>query len=135
MFDLTSVVTARVVAYDLVSVGDMATVHGPRHLTAVNYGSRRMVLKAVKVGAACLCGPPTVPWNLAVRLLLLAMWSPLSAVSSDMVVDSRVCGVPAQVVGPERLESVAGSCRSSQLPNSCCLVCHGILDAAHPPKL
>ena len=25
----------------------MATVHGPRHLTAVNYGTRRMVLRSV----------------------------------------------------------------------------------------
>ena len=24
----------------------MATVHGPRHLTAVNYGTRRMVLRS-----------------------------------------------------------------------------------------
>ncbi|CAE7860368.1 lgrC, partial [Symbiodinium sp. KB8] len=48
---LSSVITARVVAFDLVSVGDLATVHGPRHLTAVNYGTRRMVLRRVKVGA------------------------------------------------------------------------------------
>ena len=54
---LSSVITARVVAFDLVSVGDLATVHGPRHLTAVNYGSRRMVLKRVKVGAGAYVGP------------------------------------------------------------------------------
>ena len=54
---LSSVITARVVAFDLVSVGDLATVHGPRHLTAVNYGSRRMVLQRVKVGAGAYVGP------------------------------------------------------------------------------
>ena len=54
---LSSVITARVVAFDLVSVGDLATVHGPRHLTALNYGSRRMVLQRVKVGAGAYVGP------------------------------------------------------------------------------
>ena len=54
---LSSVITARVVAFDLVSVGDLATVHGPRHLTAVNYGTRRMVLRRVKVGAGAYVGP------------------------------------------------------------------------------
>lgn len=54
---LTSVVTARVVAYDLISVKDLATVHGPRHLTGVNYGSRRMVLRKVKVGEGAFVGP------------------------------------------------------------------------------
>ena len=54
---LSSVITARVVAFDLVTVGDLATVHGPRHLTAVNYGARRMVLKRVQVGAGAYVGP------------------------------------------------------------------------------
>ena len=54
---LSSVITARVVAFDLVTVGDLATVHGPRHLTAVNYGTRRMVLKRVQVGAGAYVGP------------------------------------------------------------------------------
>ena len=54
---LSSVITRRVVAFDLVSVGDLATVHGPRHLTAVNYGTRRMVLRRVKVGAGAYVGP------------------------------------------------------------------------------
>ena len=99
---LTSVVTARVVAYDLVSVGDMATVHGPRHLTAVNYGSRRMVLKAVKVGAGAYVGP-NCTLEPGCEIAPAGYVEPLSAVSSDMVVDSRVCGVPAQVVGPKDL--------------------------------
>ena len=102
---LTSVVTARVVAYDLVSVGDLATVHGPRHLTAVNYGSRRMVLKAVKVGAGAYVGP-NCTLEPGCQIAAAGYVEPLSSVPSDMVVDSRVCGVPAQVVGPKDLSRV-----------------------------
>ncbi|CAE7182769.1 lgrC, partial [Symbiodinium pilosum] len=46
-----------VVAYDLVSVGELATVHGPRHLTAVSYGRRSMRLNTVAVGAGAYVGP------------------------------------------------------------------------------
>ena len=99
---LTSVVTARVVAYDLVSVGDLATVHGPRHLTAVNYGSRRMVLKPVKVGAGAYVGP-NCTLEPGCEIAAAGYVEPLSAVPSGMLVDGRVCGVPAQVVGPKDL--------------------------------
>ena len=99
---LTSVVTARVVAYDLVSVGDLATVHGPRHLTAVNYGSRRMVLKAVKVGAGAYVGP-NCTLEPGCEIAAAGYVEPLSSVPAGMIVDSRVCGVPAQVVGPKDL--------------------------------
>jgi len=105
---LTSVVTARVVAYDLVSVGDLATVHGPRHLTAVNYGSRRMVLKPVKIGAGAYVGP-NCTLEPGCEIAAAGYVEPLSAVPSGMVVDSRVCGVPAQVVGPKDLSRLPGS--------------------------
>lgn len=99
---LTSVVTARVVAYDLVSVGDLATVHGPRHLTAVNYGTRRMVLKAVKVGAGAYVGP-NCTLEPGCEIAAAGYVEPLSTVPSGMLVDSRVSGVPAQVVAPKDL--------------------------------
>ena len=105
---LTSVVTARVVAYDLVSVGDLATVHGPRHLTAVNYGSRRMVLKPVKIGAGAYVGP-NCTLEPGCEIAAAGYVEPLSAVPSGMVVDGRVCGVPAQVVGPKDLSRLPGS--------------------------
>ena len=123
---LSSVITARVVAFDLVSVGDLATVHGPRHLTAVNYGSRRMVLQRVKVGAGAYVGPNctlepgcevALLWVLLRLLLLLLLLlhlspskapscqvtaagyvEPLSTVSCGTIVTGRVCGVPAQPV-------------------------------------
>lgn len=99
---LTSVVTARVVAYDLVSVGDLATVHGPRHLTAVNYGSRRMVLKAIKIGAGAYVGPNST-LEPGCEIAAAGYVEPLSAIPSGMFVDGRVCGVPAQKVGPKDL--------------------------------
>ena len=46
---LTAVITTRVVAFDLVSVGHLATVHG-KQLTAVHFGERRMILKSISVG-------------------------------------------------------------------------------------
>lgn len=100
---LTSVVTARVVAYDLISVKDLATVHGPRHLTAVNYGSRRMVLRKVKVGEGAFVGPNCT------MVAAAGYVEPLSTVSAGTLVEGRVTGVPAQVVGPvdlSRLPSV-----------------------------
>ncbi|CAE7826592.1 lgrD [Symbiodinium sp. CCMP2592] len=94
---LSSVITARVVAFDLVTVGDLATVHGPRHLTAVNYGTRRMVLKRVRVGAGAYVGP-NCTLEPGCEVAAAGYVEPLSTVSSGMVVDGRVCGVPAQPV-------------------------------------
>jgi len=94
---LSSVITARVVAFDLVTVGDLATVHGPRHLTAVNYGTRRMVLKRVQVGAGAYVGP-NCTLEPGCEVAAAGYVEPLSTVSSGMVVDGRVCGVPAQPV-------------------------------------
>lgn len=105
---LTSVVTARVVAYDLISVKDLATVHGPRHLTAVNYGSRRMVLRKVKVGEGAFVGP-NCTMEPGCEVAAAGYVEPLSTVSAGTLVEGRVTGVPAQVVGPvdlSRLPSV-----------------------------
>eukprot|EP00439_Symbiodinium_sp_Y106_P082882 s1547_g22.t1 len=94
---LSSVITRRVVAFDLVSVGDLATVHGPRHLTAVNYGTRRMVLRRVKVGAGAYVGP-NCTLEPGCEVAAAGYVEPLSTVHSKVVVDGRVCGVPAQPV-------------------------------------
>lgn len=105
---LTSVVTARVVAYDLISVKDLATVHGPRHLTGVNYGSRRMVLRKVKVGEGAFVGP-NCTMEPGCEVAPAGYVEPLSTVSAGTLVEGRVTGVPAQVVGPvdlSRLPSV-----------------------------
>ncbi|CAJ1402177.1 unnamed protein product, partial [Effrenium voratum] len=95
----TAVITARCVAYDLISVDALATVHGPRHLTAVNYGERRMVLRPVKVGAGAYVGA-NCTLEPGCEVAPAGYVEPLSTVSSRMLVDSRVSGVPAKVVGP-----------------------------------
>ncbi|CAJ1424034.1 unnamed protein product [Effrenium voratum] len=95
----TAVITARCVAYDLISVDALATVHGPRHLTAVNYGERRMVLRPVKVGAGAYVGP-NCTLEPGCEVAPAGYVEPLSTVTSRMVVESRVSGVPAKVVGP-----------------------------------
>jgi len=100
---LTSVITARVVAYDLITVKDMATVHGPRHLTAVNYGTRRMVLRSVKVGAGAFVGP-NCTMEAGCEVADAGYVEPLSTVSAGTLVEGRVSGVPAQVVGPADLQ-------------------------------
>ncbi|CAJ1449162.1 unnamed protein product [Effrenium voratum] len=95
----TAVITARCVAYDLISVDALATVHGPRHLTAVNYGERRMALRPVKVGAGAYVGP-NCTLEPGCEVAPAGYVEPLSTVSSRMVVQSRVSGVPAKAVGP-----------------------------------
>ena len=56
---LTAVITTRVVAFDLVSVGHLATVHG-KQLTAVHFGERRMILKSISVGNGAFVGTNSV---------------------------------------------------------------------------
>jgi len=118
---LSSVITARVVAYDLVSVGDLATVHGPRHLTAVNYGTRRMVLRRVKVGAGAYVGP-NCTLEPGCEVAAAGYVEPLSTVQTKVVVEGRVCGVPAQAVAgpdasrlPTKEEARSFRCKASAL--------------------
>lgn len=96
---LSAVITAKVHAYDLISVGNLATVHGPRHLTAVNYGTRRMVLAPIEVGAGAYVGANCVlePGS---KVTPGTFVEPLSTVPAGVVADGRLTGVPGRSVGP-----------------------------------
>jgi len=96
---LSAVITAKVHAYDLISVGELATVHGPRHLTAVNYGTRRMVLAPIQVGAGAYVGPNSV-LEPGCTVTAGTFVEPLSSVPSAVVAEGRMSGVPVRTVGP-----------------------------------
>ena len=87
----------RVVAFDLVSVGHLATVNGLKHLTAVNYGEGKMVLKSISVGQGAFVGANAV-LEPGCSVAAAAHVEALSMVPAGSKVSSRVSGVPAQVV-------------------------------------
>ena len=98
---LTAVITTRVVAFDLVSVGHLATVHG-KQLTAVHFGERRMILKSISVGNGAFVGTNSV-LEPGCRVAAGAHVEGLSMVPCGFTASARVSGVPCQAVGAPKI--------------------------------
>ena len=98
---LTAVITTRVVAFDLVSVGHLATVYG-KQLTAVHFGERRMILKSISVGNGAFVGINSV-LEPGCRVAAGAHVEGLSMVPCGFTASARVSGVPCQAVGAPKI--------------------------------
>lgn len=94
---LTAMIFTRVVAFDLVSVGHLATVNGSKHLTALNYGEGKMNMKSISVGHGALIGANAV-LEPGCWVAPAAHVEALSMVPATSKVFGRVSGVPAQPV-------------------------------------
>ena len=93
---LTAMIFTRVVAFDLVSVGHLATVNGLKCLTAVNYGEGKMVLRSISVGEGAFVGANSLlePGS---RVAAASHVEALSMVPGSKV-SGRVAGVPAESI-------------------------------------
>jgi len=107
----TCVLTGRLVGYDLIKIGELATVHGPKHVSAITYGDRSMRLNTLEVGAGAYVGPGSI-LQPGCKISAGAYVEPLSSVRG--CVSGRVSGVPATEVahldagrlpGPEEVDS------------------------------
>lgn len=94
---LTSMIFTRVVAFDLVSVGHLATVNGLKHLTAVNYGEGKMVLKSISVGQGAFIGANAV-LEPGCSVAAAAHVEALSMIPAGSRVSGRASGVPVEAV-------------------------------------
>jgi len=94
---LSATITAEVVGYDCVSVGPLASVHGPYHFTAVSYKGKQMIVSKLSVGAGAHLGQQSC-MGANSTLEPGAYVEPLSAVPAGAVVAGRWTGVPAQQI-------------------------------------
>eukprot|EP00425_Heterocapsa_triquetra_P000430 CAMPEP_0195058934 /NCGR_PEP_ID=MMETSP0448-20130528/6557_1 /TAXON_ID=66468 /ORGANISM="Heterocapsa triquestra, Strain CCMP 448" /LENGTH=1886 /DNA_ID=CAMNT_0040089121 /DNA_START=107 /DNA_END=5767 /DNA_ORIENTATION=- len=98
---LSAQVTAQVAGFDLISIGPLASVHGPHHLTAVSFSGKRMIVGRQTIGrGATVCHGSSIAAGAVV--LGDAFVEPLSAVPAGSQVEGRWSGVPARRVGPSR---------------------------------
>jgi len=96
---LSAQITTQVTGYDLISVGPLASVHGPYHLTGINYIGKRMVLGVQKIGCgATLCHQSCVAAGAEVKNG--AFVEPLTVIPPGAVVEGRWTGVPGRQIGP-----------------------------------
>lgn len=91
----SAVVTANVKGFDLVSIGPMASVHGPHHLTAVSFEGKVMRVGTQTIGAGAYLGPSSCIAATA-EILPGACVKPLTAVGPREVVSGCWSGIPAQ---------------------------------------
>ena len=96
---LTSLISTRVVAFDLVSVGHLASVNS-KNLAAISFGERKMVLKSISVGDGAFVGSKSV-LEPGCELAPGAHVAGLSLVPCGRV-SGHLSGVPVAVVGAPR---------------------------------
>ena len=96
---LTSLISTRVVAFDLVSVGHLASVNST-NLAAISFGERKMVLKSISVGDGAFVGSKSV-LEPGCELAPGAHVAGLSLVPCGRV-SGHLSGVPVAVVGAPR---------------------------------
>jgi len=120
----SATVTAQCAGFDCISIGPLASVHGPYHFTAIRYVSKSMIIANLKVGAGAHLGQQSVMTG-GSTLEAGAYVEPLSAVSFGEVVAGRWAGVPARQIGPhkeERVPEAGDGCMLVAAGASTCLV-------------
>eukprot|EP00930_Biecheleria_cincta_P033996 TRINITY_DN23529_c0_g2_i1.p1 TRINITY_DN23529_c0_g2~~TRINITY_DN23529_c0_g2_i1.p1 ORF type:complete len:1742 (+),score=248.69 TRINITY_DN23529_c0_g2_i1:62-5287(+) len=94
---LSAIVTVGVVGFDCVRIGPMASVHGPRHLSAVTFSRNLMSVGHLDIGAgACVHPAAVIPPG--TRMLPGSQVEPLSAVRVNSLVSGVWSGVPAKQI-------------------------------------
>mmetsp|Transcript_34692 Transcript_34692/g.112840 ORF Transcript_34692/g.112840 Transcript_34692/m.112840 type:complete len:1949 (-) Transcript_34692:95-5941(-) len=101
---LSATITTQVSGWDLVEIGDMASVHGPHHLTAVTYVKKEMILRRQRIGRGATVNHGSVVAPGAV-LKEGTFVECLSSIPMGMVCDGgRWSGVPARRIGDEAFD-------------------------------
>eukprot|EP00931_Biecheleriopsis_adriatica_P043101 TRINITY_DN24637_c0_g2_i1.p1 TRINITY_DN24637_c0_g2~~TRINITY_DN24637_c0_g2_i1.p1 ORF type:complete len:2003 (-),score=355.39 TRINITY_DN24637_c0_g2_i1:159-6167(-) len=101
----SATVTAQCAGFDCISIGPLASVHGPYHFTAIRYIGKTMIIDNLKVGAGAHLGQQSVMTG-GSTLEDGAFVEPLSAIPSGQVLAGRWSGVPARQIRPHKEERV-----------------------------